>query len=285
METIFRETVKISLMANWLIIAVVLLRMLLKKAPRRMVCMLWAIVALRLVLPFSIESSVSMIPQTTSAIQEAVDTTLIHPQVIPSGAVQAPVQAGLAAVQSTPAPASVLPLVWSIGVALMLCYLVFSSLNMRRLVREAVPEAGNIWICDAVTTPFILGLFRPRIYLPSGLPACLGKTLIMSLHTSKATCAGKTIGGSRWPLCFCPFTGLIHWHGLPIPWSARTLNLPVTSGLSATTTRQRRKLMPRPCWNAAPVSILCWPVQWPLGRHRWCSGCAMSCIIKSPASG
>lgn len=66
METIFRETVKISLMANWLIIAVVLLRMLLKKAPRRMVCMLWAIVALRLVLPFSIESSVSMIPQTTS---------------------------------------------------------------------------------------------------------------------------------------------------------------------------------------------------------------------------
>lgn len=169
METIFRETVKISLMANWLIIAVVLLRMLLKKAPRRMVCMLWAIVALRLVLPFSIESSVSMIPQTTSAIQEAVDTTLIHPQVIPSGAVQAPVQAGLAAVQSTPVPASILPLVWSIGVALMLCYLVFSSLNMRRLVREAVPEAGNIWICDTVTTPFILGLFRPRIYLPSGL--------------------------------------------------------------------------------------------------------------------
>lgn len=54
METIFREAVKISLMANWLIIAVVLLRMLLKKASRRMVCMLWTIVALRLVLPFSI---------------------------------------------------------------------------------------------------------------------------------------------------------------------------------------------------------------------------------------
>lgn len=282
METIFREAVKISLMANWLIIAVVLLRMLLKKAPRRMVCMLWAIVALRLVLPFSIESSVSMIPQTTSAIQEAVDTTLIHPQVIPSGAVQAPVQAGLAAVQSTPAPASVLPLVWSIGVALMLCYLVFSSLNMRRLVREAVPEAGNIWICDAVTTPFILGLFRPRIYLPSGLS---GKNLDYVIAHEQSHLRWK----DHWwkPLAFVLLS--VYWFN-PLAWAAytlvaRTLNLPVTSGLSATTTRQRRKLMPRPCWNAAPVSILCWPVQWPLGRHRWCSGCAMSCIIKSPASG
>ena len=244
MEAVFREVVNISLMANWLIAAVIVLRMLLKKAPRRMVCMLWAIVALRLMFPLSIESPVSMIPQTTSAIQEAVDTTLIHPQVIPSGTAQAPVQTGMTAVQSTPAPVSILPLVWCIGVAMMLCYLVFSSLNMRRLVREAVPEAGNIWICDAVTTPFILGLFRPEFTYP---PACPGKTLIMSLPTSKATCAGKTTGGSRWPLCFCPFTGLIRWHGLLICWSARILNLPVTSGLSATTTRQRKRLMPRPC--------------------------------------
>ena len=215
METIFRETVKISLMANWLIIAVVLLRMLLKKAPRRMVCMLWAIVALRLVLPFSIESSVSMIPQTTSAIQEAVDTTLIHPQVIPSGAVQAPVQAGLAAVQSTPAPASVLPLVWSIGVALMLCYLVFSSLNMRRLVREAVPEAGNIWICDAVTTPFILGLFRPRIYLPSGLS---GKNLDYVIAHEQSHLRWK----DHWwkPLAFVLLS--VYWFN-PLAWAAYTL--------------------------------------------------------------
>lgn len=79
MEAVFGEVVNISLMANWLIAAVIVLRMLLKKAPRRMVCMLWAIVALRLMFPFSVESPVSMIPQTASAIQEAVDTTLIHP--------------------------------------------------------------------------------------------------------------------------------------------------------------------------------------------------------------
>ena len=58
---------------------------------------------------------------------------------------------------------------WCVGVALMLCYLLLSYLRMGHLVAEAVPEAGNIWICDAVTTPFILGLLQPRIYLPSGL--------------------------------------------------------------------------------------------------------------------
>ena len=52
---------------------------------------------------------------------------------------------------------------------MMLCYLLLSYLRMGHLVAEAVPEAGNIWICDAVTTPFILGLLQPRIYLPSGL--------------------------------------------------------------------------------------------------------------------
>ena len=282
METIFSEAVKISLMANWLIIAVVLLRMLLKKAPRRMVCMLWAIVALRLVFPFSIESSVSMIPQTTSAIQEAVDTTLIHPQVIPSGAVQAPVQAGLAAVQSTPAPASVLPLVWSIGVALMLCYLVFSALNMRRLVREAVPEAGNIWICDAVTTPFILGLFRPRIYLPSGLS---GKNLDYVIAHEQSHLRWK----DHWwkPLAFVLLS--VYWFN-PLAWAAYTLvckdiEFACDERVIRHYDTAEKKAYASALWNAAPVSILCWPVQWPLGRHRWCSGCAMSCIIKSPASG
>ena len=215
MEAVFGEVVNISLMANWLIAAVIVLRMLLKKAPRRMVCMLWAIVALRLMFPFSVESPVSMIPQTTSAIQEAVDTTLIHPQVIPSGTAQATVQTGMTAVQSTPAPVSILPLVWCIGVALMLCYLVFSSLNMRRLVREAVPETGNIWICDAVTTPFILGLFRPRIYLPSGLS---GQNLDYVIAHEQSHLRWK----DHWwkPLAFVLLS--VYWFN-PLAWAAYML--------------------------------------------------------------
>ena len=174
MGIVFSKLVSISLMANWLILAVIVLRMLLKKAPRRITCILWAIVALRLLLPFSIESPASMIPQTTSAIQKAVDTNLIHPETISSGTTQAlPREETDSIAASTSSHPSVLPLpiVWCAGTCTMLAYLFFSYARTQRLVTEAVPESGDIWLCDAVTTPFILGLTHPRIYLPSGLPA------------------------------------------------------------------------------------------------------------------
>lgn len=170
MDTVFSKFVHISLMANWLIVAVIVLRLLLKKVPRRVICVLWALVALRLMLPVSVESPVSMIPETTAILQEAVDTTLIHPEVVPSDRIPAGTQEGSTAAKAGGGQQiSPLPLMWCVGVALMLCYLLLSYLRMGHLVAEAVPEVGNIWICDAATTPFILGLLQPRIYLPSGL--------------------------------------------------------------------------------------------------------------------
>ena len=121
----------------------------------------------------------------------------------------------MTAVQSTPAPVSILLLVWCIGVAMMLCYLVFSSLNMRRLVWEAVPETGNIWICDAVTTPFILGLFRPRIYLPSGLS---GQNLDYVIAHEQSHLRWK----DHWwkPLAFVLLS--VYWFN-PLAWAAYML--------------------------------------------------------------
>ena len=84
MVSAFAKILSTSIVANWLILAVLLLRLLLKKAPRRVICILWAIVAVRLLLPVSLESPVDFIPETTSAIQEAVDTNLIHPETVTS---------------------------------------------------------------------------------------------------------------------------------------------------------------------------------------------------------
>lgn len=151
MEAVFSKLVSISLMANWLILAVILLRLLLKRAPRRITCILWGIVALRLMVPVSIESPVSMIPQTTSVIQEAVDTSLIHPETISADTAPKPGQAETNAADiSGGQRMSVLPLIWCSGMTVMLVYFAFSYFRMRRLVREAVWETGNIWICDAV---------------------------------------------------------------------------------------------------------------------------------------
>ena len=170
MVSAFANILSISIGANWLILAVLLLRFLLKKAPRRVICILWAMVAVRLLLPVSLESPVDFIPETTSAIQEAVDTSLIHPET-------ATFQTGIAIPQEGTSGASisagqsipVIPLVWSFGVLLMLSYLALRYVKLCSLVREAAWENENIWICDAVTTPFILGIVRPKIYLPSGL--------------------------------------------------------------------------------------------------------------------
>lgn len=170
MVSAFANIVGISIGANWLILDVLLLRFLLKKAPRRVICILWAMVAVRLLLPVSLESPVDIIPETTSAIQEAVDTSLIHPETVTfHTGIVTPQEGTSGASASSGQSISVIPLVWFFGVLLMLSYLALRYVKLRSLVREAAWEKENIWICDAVTTPFILGIVRPKIYLPSGL--------------------------------------------------------------------------------------------------------------------
>ena len=78
MDTVFSKFVHISLMANWLIVAVIVLRLLLKKVPRRVICVLWALVALRLMLPVSVESPVSMIPETITCVNLLVSKKHVH---------------------------------------------------------------------------------------------------------------------------------------------------------------------------------------------------------------
>ena len=172
MTVFFAGLVKTAIGANWLILAAIFLRFLLKKAPRRVICLLWAVVAVRLVLPFSIESPVSLIPQTTVALQEAVDTSLIHVEAVPSGnGAASHLPTAIATAQVPEMHTLPLPTIWAAGMAVMLGYLLISYFRMRYLVREAVQEEENIWVCDGVTSPFILGVFRPRIYLPSHIPA------------------------------------------------------------------------------------------------------------------
>ena len=165
MAAVFAKLVGISLSASCLILAVLLARLLLKKASRQTVCLLWAVVALRLLLPFSPESPVSLVPQAIPKMQLVVDTTLIHPQTVPISGV-----AAQAMPEQSLSLARLVPAIWAVGMGIALIYLLVSILRLHRLVAEGIPDGGNVWICDAVASPFILGIVRPRIYLPSGLP-------------------------------------------------------------------------------------------------------------------
>lgn len=213
MTVFFAGLVKTAIGANWLILAAIFLRFLLKKAPRRVTCLLWAIVALRLVLPVSIESPVSLIPQTTVALQEAVDTSLIHVEAVPpwNGAA-APLPTAIGTAQASEMHTLPLATIWAAGMAVMLGYLLISYFRMRYLVREAVQEEGNIWVCDGVTSPFILGVFRPRIYLPSGLSGS-SRAYVIAHEKSHLCCKDHL-----WkPFAFCLLA--IYWFD-PLVWAA-----------------------------------------------------------------
>ena len=178
MSVIFLKLLNLSISASWLVLVVLVLRLVLKRAPKWVDVLLWGMVALRLMLPFSIESALSLIPSAETVSPEVVQfdpaPTITSGVTIIDNAVNPSLSESFAA-----APlASVNPLyvwtylagwVWLIGLAAMLLYALVSYLRLRRRVSASIPLRENIYVCDEVPSPFILGIVRPRIYLPSAL--------------------------------------------------------------------------------------------------------------------
>ncbi len=175
MEGVFLKILNMSIAAGWLILAVAALRLFLKRAPRWVHCILWLMVAIRLICPVSLESVWSLIPSG-----ETISPKIVYS---PTPSINSGVPAINSAVNPilqesfTPNPAVsanplqiwtfIAALVWLAGTEIMLVYALVSYLRLRRKVRAAVPTAPGVWICDEVETPFILGIVNPRIYLPS----------------------------------------------------------------------------------------------------------------------
>ena len=174
MSELFLKIVNMSISASWVVIAVLTLRFCLKKAPKWVNVLLWGIVAVRMVFPFSIESVLSLIPSA-----ETISPSIMMEQ-SPS------VQTGVPALNHvinpvisgsfTPAPgASANPLqiwipvltgIWLFGIAALFLYSAVSYWRLRRKVCEAVILRGNIYQSEKVCSPFVLGIIRPKIYLP-----------------------------------------------------------------------------------------------------------------------
>lgn len=168
--SLFWQVVRLSLTAGWMILVLLALRPLLKKAPRRFSCLLWGLVAIRLALPFSFESRVSMVPQAAAAPQK-IAQALNPGQVMwvnPAALAANPLPAAEAAPPAF-SPASLIPLAWGLGIAAMLLYAAVSYFRLSRQVRLSAPAGKRVYRCDTISTPFILGIVNPKIYLPSDL--------------------------------------------------------------------------------------------------------------------
>lgn len=182
MGDIFLQLLNMSITAGWLVLAVLAVRFLFRNMPKWICCLLWAAVALRLLVPFSIESPFSLQPsaqpiQSTTVIDGGVKTYVpsidsrvsfvenrVNPALRDTFAYQESESAAPVQIVT-----EIAGCIWLVGMAVLLIYALVGVIRLHRSVREAIRYRDNSYVCDAVTTPFLLGVFRPRIYLPSAL--------------------------------------------------------------------------------------------------------------------
>ena len=228
MGAVFLKVLNMSITAGWFILAVLCIRLLFRKIPKWMNCLLWGVVAIRLICPFSIESPFSILSSTEPIKSSAVVEGEVRND-IPS------IDSRLTIVQNTINPMltetfaynesdSVAPLqvvtfaaglVWCCGMVLLIICAMGSVVKLHKLVNEAVCVRENIYICDAVKSPFILGIFRPRIYFSSALREREMDYILAheSAHLKRKDHWWKALGY----LLLC-----IHWFN-PLCWMAYSL--------------------------------------------------------------
>lgn len=222
MAEIFQKALNMSIAAGWLILAVIALRLLLRRAPKRFRLLLWAVVGLRLALPWSIESALSLIP-SAQTLPEGI--MLERAPVLDTGisALNGAINPGFTAAFTPELGVSANPLqvllpiaaaLWMLGAAAMLLWALVSWLRLRKRVREAVRLEENVYECE-IASPFVLGLFRPRIYLPFSLENG-ERELVLAHERAHITAGDHIIKPLGWLLLAA------HWYN-PLVWLAYAL--------------------------------------------------------------
>ena len=247
MSTLFVKVLNMSLTAGWLILAVMVSRWLLKRAPRRIICLLWTFVAVRLILPFSLQSAVSLIPSSRPIPADialsgnsAIDTGISfidnafnsanadNPAPDHAESSHAESSHPTSPASLTPRPeASVNPMqvvweaasrLWLVGIAAMLLYALLNYFRLKKRLSAAVEVSmvgGRVMACSTVKSPFILGVLKPVIYVPAEMP---GETLENVIRHERTHLARRD---NLWkPLAYLILA--VYWFN-PLCWAAYVL--------------------------------------------------------------
>lgn len=200
LRQLFIDSLNLAVAASWLIVAILLLRPLLKRmAPKWVLCALWALVAVRLVCPVMLHSDVSAYRLAGDAVQSSGQVTYFEdtgfcgdvsyrpatllPGVSAAMTAAAPISGtaddaapetsvDTAARPSTPSRSidmNLLSIAWAVGIYIMVMAALAGYLSLRSQVAASIPLEGSVYLCDNIKSPFILGVLRPRIYLTSGM--------------------------------------------------------------------------------------------------------------------
>lgn len=183
MTTVFVKILNMSLTAGYCIAAVIVLRFLLRRQAKILSYLLWSVVLFRLLCPFSFNSSFSLLRMDTAAVSETVfsgepqdvwqgkgylpDETEGSAAKVRSSVNEAQTQEKRAVQKALRAGARV----WFAGVSVLLCYSVWTMVRLRRFLSKARPVKEEVYETEGISTPFVFGVIRPRIYLPAHLPS------------------------------------------------------------------------------------------------------------------
>lgn len=221
MEGVFIKLLNLSIQASILIVVVLLLRFILNKSPKWMKCLLWALVAIRLVCPFSIESIFSLAPDAEVV---SMDNYVGMPNIQSEAAgadrsvneyAEIHDNEAVTAEKKNTNPFHILSIIWSVGIVILAVYALGSYLKIWRRVKLSIRTTENIYICDRIESPFIFGIIKPRIYLPSGISEEQKESVIAheQAHIKRLDHFWKPFG-------FCLLT--VYWFN-PLCWLAYIL--------------------------------------------------------------
>lgn len=216
MDSLFTSVLEISWQAGLIALAVMAVRPLLRRAPRRAVCMLWLLVALRLLLParLTVESPVSLQQPESPPIQAYQELRQQEKVYVSAPPEQRLEMAGPAAAQGF-ALLDQLPAIWLTGVGCMALYMALSLLRMRWRLRAAPRIQDNVYRCTDWSTPFVLGVLAPRIYVPE----------TVSEQDFPQVLAHERCHTRRWDHVWKPLAFLllaVNWFN-PVLWAAYVL--------------------------------------------------------------
>lgn len=221
MDSLFITILNNAIVASWLIVAIILLRLVFKKVPKWVHCMFWILVAVKLLLPINIETPFGFLPKS-KPIPENITVAEVPTVDTGISGIDESINIELAKSMSSDRYASATPmgvymyiasLIWLTGIIIMLAYFIISFIVIRHKVTASIRTASNIYECDEIVSPFILGLISPKIYLPSGLDARVKECVIAheNVHISRRDYLWKPLGfvilAIYWfnPLCWISY--------------------------------------------------------------------------------
>lgn len=223
MDDVFLKLVNLSISASWLILAVLVLRVVLKKAPKWVMPLLWGVVALRLVCLFSIESALSLIPSAETIPSEIVTETrepvlyeqatldIVTNPTLPSAA-EVPVGVSR---QQAQVDFNIYSVLWLAGMAALLVHALVSAGRLKRKLATAILLRDNIYESEFVDSPFVFGVVKPNIYLPMHMDEGTAAYVIAHEHAHLAR-------RDHWWKVLGYLVLALHWFN-PLVWVAYIL--------------------------------------------------------------